>query len=44
MTYMRSFTFLVIGCLVLAKAMEQWNLHKRIALQILMWIGSKPSW
>jgi sodium-dependent dicarboxylate transporter 2/3/5 len=35
--------FLFIACFMLATAIERWNLHRRIALNIIAKIGSKPS-
>ena len=43
MQYMDQVIFLFIGGFMLAIAMEKWNLHKRIALNILLRVGSKPS-
>lgn len=43
MQYMDPVIFLFIGGFMLAIAMEKWNLHKRIALNILLRTGSKPS-
>lgn len=41
-TYFNHVIFLFIGGFLVALAMEKWNLHKRIALKILMKVGSKP--
>jgi solute carrier family 13 (sodium-dependent dicarboxylate transporter), member 2/3/5 len=41
-TYFNHVIFLFIGGFLVALAMQRWNLHKRIALRILMLTGSKP--
>jgi len=38
--YGHKYIFLYMGGFFLAKAIEKWNLHKRIALQIINFIGS----
>lgn len=40
--YMDSILFLFIGGFMIAIAIERWNLHKRISLKILMWMGARP--
>lgn len=41
--YFNSTIFLFLGGFLIALAMEQWNLHRRIALQIIRFIGGGPS-
>lgn len=40
--YINNIIFLYIGGFIMALAMQKWNLHKRIALLILIKIGQKP--
>ncbi|MFQ6104849.1 MAG: SLC13 family permease [Candidatus Glassbacteria bacterium] len=37
--YINSTIFLFIGGFIIALAMERWNLHRRIALKIILWLG-----
>ncbi len=41
--YFNHLIFLFIGGFLIALAMEKWNLHRRIALRILLLIGNTPS-
>ncbi len=41
--YINSIIFLFIGGFLIAIAIEQWNLHKRIALNIIIFFGNKPA-
>lgn len=37
-------TLMFIGGMIVAIAIEQWNIHKRIALVLLLVLGTKPVW
>lgn len=37
-------TLMFIGGMTVAVAIEDWEIHKRIALKILLIMGSKPVW
>ncbi len=41
--YINSIIFLFLGGFLIAIAIETWNLHKRIALKIILFFGTKPS-
>lgn len=41
--YANPLVFLFMGGFIIAIAMQRWNLHKRIALQIVNFVGVKPS-
>src|SRR5690606_13536465 len=38
--YGHPFIFLFLGGFIIGKALERWDLHRRIALTIIYWIGS----
>lgn len=41
-TYFNHVIFLFIGGFIIALAMQKWNLHKRIALKLLIFTGASP--
>lgn len=43
MQYMNSTVFLLIGGFMIALAMQRWNLHKRIAINVLSLFGGHPA-
>ncbi|KFO28632.1 Solute carrier family 13 member 1 [Fukomys damarensis] len=43
-TYFKDFHLLLIGVICLATSIEKWNLHKRIALRMVMIVGVNPAW
>lgn len=40
--YLNDLIFLMIGGFIVALAMERWELHKRIALRVLLFFGNSP--
>jgi sodium-dependent dicarboxylate transporter 2/3/5 len=41
-TYFNNIIFLFIGGFLMALAMQKWNLHRRIALRIILMVGTGP--
>lgn len=41
--YMKEIIFLFIGGFLIAFGLQKWNLHKRIALKIILMVGNTPS-
>ncbi len=42
--YINDIIFLFIGGFLIAMAMEKWNLHRRIAMRIILSLGRSPAW
>lgn len=43
-SYLNDNAMLYVGGLMVAVAIEKWNLHLRVALLVLMAVGTRPMW
>ncbi|WHS34952.1 SLC13 family permease [Auritidibacter ignavus] len=43
-SYASEIIFLLLGGFLLALGIQRWNLHRRIAILIVLVVGTKPSW
>lgn len=41
--YANEIIYLFLGGFIFGKAIERWNLHRRIALRMVHWLGNKPA-
>lgn len=41
--YANPLIFMFFGGFILALSMERWNLHRRVALNIIRWVGTNPA-
>ncbi|NXO32561.1 S13A1 protein, partial [Cisticola juncidis] len=42
--YFKDFHLLLMGVICLATSIEKWNLHRRVALKMVMLVGVNPAW
>lgn len=42
--YINNTIFLFIAGMIMALALERWDLHRRFSFKILSWCGTKPQW
>lgn len=41
-SYAEPTIYLFMGGFILALGLQRWNLHRRLALQVVLWVGTKP--